>query len=122
MALFKKNKNKVVTTKKVIVCDNNKNENNSVIDNFINSQNVIFDVFELGKDYHVKVFTNSKWTLNDFEDGQILRYWVKDDKFDDCVIVKENGESIIRQYDKYSIVIALDCVKTAFLFETNRRI
>ncbi len=122
MALFNKKNNKVVTTKKVIVCDDNKNENNSVVDDFVNAQKVIFNVFELGKDYHVKVFTDCKWTLNDFEDGQILRYWLKEDRFEDCVIVKENGESIIRQYEKYSIVIALDCVKTAFLFETNKRI
>ncbi len=122
MALFNKRNNKVVTTKKVIVCDDNKNENNSVVDDFIQAQKVIFNAFELGKDYHIKIFTDNKWTLNDFEDGQILRYWVKEDRFEDCVIVKENGESIIRQYDKYSIVIALDCVKTAFLFETNKRI
>ncbi len=120
MAIFKGRKNKL-TRKQIIVCDNNKNQNKDVIDNFISAQKIIFEVFELGKSYHVKVFTDNKWTVTDFEDGQILRYWLNEDRYDDCVIVKENGESIIREYEGYSVVIALDCVKTAFLFKTEKK-
>lgn len=122
MALFKRKNKNTVTTKQVIVCNENKQKNNEIVDNFINAQKEMFKVFELGKAYHIKVLIDKKWTVNDFEDGQILRYWINDDRYDDCVIVKENGDSIIREYNEYSIVIALDCVKTAFLFKTDNRV
>ncbi len=120
MALFKLKKKQKLTTKKVVTLNEN-NEATDVIKDFVESQKNIFDAFDLEKSYHVKPFLNNKWTTNDFDGGQILRYWVNENRYDDCVIVKENGESIIREYEEYSVVIALDCVKTAFLFKRENK-
>lgn len=114
--LSRKKKNKVVI-KKVIIDD--KKENSDLVSQFIDVQKSIIEAFDLDRTYHIKNLTDKKWSLRDFEDGKILRYWLSDDKHEDCVVVKERGDSIIREYEGYSIIIALDCVRTAFLFRTE---
>ncbi len=122
MAFIKRKKKQIVTTKKIITVGSNNEATRSIVDDFISCQKNLFEAFEIDKQYHVKSLIGSKWTINDFDDGKILRYWITEDKFDDCVIVKENGDSVIREYEGFSIVIALDCVKTAFMFKTVDKI
>lgn len=120
MGFFRRKKDNKIVIKKVLITDGKEEYKNDLINEFIETQKSIFDAFDLGKTYHIKNLTDKKWSLRDFDDGKILRYWLNDDRYEDCVIVKEQGESVIKEYEGYSIVVALDCVKTAFLFKTEK--
>ena len=40
----------------------------------------------------------------------------------DAVIVKKNGIPMVYQKKEYTMVVAIDCVKIAFVFQNNQRV
>ena len=83
------------------------------------SKNELMQHFQCDNEFFVKPLDNCKWAVKNDEDFSFLVYWSEDEKRHDAVIVKKNGEPMIIRKSKYTMVVAIDCVKIAFIFENS---
>ena len=75
--------------------------------------------FKCDDDFFIKPLESLKWAVKEEDDFSFLIYWTSEDKRNTAVIVKKNGSSMIYKADTYTMVIAIDCVKTAFIFSNE---
>ncbi len=83
--------------------------------------------FDCKEDYFVKILDDCKWFANNKDGFYKLSYLdkVKDKEVKkDAVIVEVNNKPQIFRTEKYTMVVAIQCVKIAFIFkninEVNR--
>ena len=84
--------------------------------NDIASKKELMKHFLVDDDFFIKPLESLKWAVKEEDDFSFLIYWENDNKRKTAVIVKKNGNSMIYKADTYTMVIAIDCVKTAFIF------
>ncbi len=87
--------------------------------NYITSKKELMQHFQCNDDFFIKPLESLKWAVKEDEDFSFLIYWTNDNKRNTAVIVKKNGNSMIYKADTYTMVIAIDCVKTAFIFSNE---
>jgi|GEM_PF-530622 len=96
-----------------------KNKTNDYLKTYINAKKELMKFFGCADDFFIKAFDGCKWMIKNDEDFSFLIYWGKDEKRHDAVIVKKNGSPMLFKAGKYTMVIAIDCVKIAFIFENE---
>ncbi len=87
--------------------------------NYIASKKELMEHFKCDDDFFIKPLESLKWAVKEEDDFSFLIYWTSEDKRNTAVIVKKNGNSMIYKADTYTMVIAIDCVKTAFIFSNE---
>jgi hypothetical protein len=94
-------------------------ESKDYLETYIDAKKELMRYFNCTDDFYVKAFDRYKWMIKDDDDFSFLRYWTDDEKRHDAVIVKKNGSPMIFKAGKYTMVVAIDCVKIAFIFENE---
>ena len=89
------------------------------IRDYINSKYAIMNKFGCNDDYPLKPLTGKKWAVNGDEGIFFLSIWDDDGEKLDYAVAKKNGEPLIYKNRDYSMIIAIDCVKIAFLFRND---
>lgn len=87
--------------------------------NYVSSKKQLMEHFKCEDDYFIKPLESLKWAVKNEDDFSFLIYWTKDEKRHSAVIVKKNGEAMIYKSKEYAMVVAIDCVKTAFVFSNS---
>lgn len=92
------------------------------VQQFIQTQKQVLDFFQCEGDFFIKPLMEYEWTVCSTEDSYFLSYWMKPNKRINAVIVKRNGVPMVYQKKEYTMVVAIDCVKIAFVFRNSRRV
>lgn len=92
-----------------------------VIQEYILSVHNIMKHFKCEGDFYIKPLIEFNWTIQYKDNFSILSYWDKNNKKNDSVIVKKKGRPMIFESGGYTMIIGIDCVKTAFIFENSFR-
>ncbi len=75
----------------------------------------------LDKDIYISPKIESKWKIDSLS-GLSMVEFENNNKFDKCVIVNNEKEPVIIKKDIYTVVLAIDCVKVAFIFNNELEI
>lgn len=92
-----------------------------VVQEWIQTQNEVLQFFQCEGEYFIKTL-DYEWTICHTEDFYFLSYWIKKNKRVDAVIVKKNGLPMVYRKKEYTMVVAIDCVKIAFVFRNSQQI
>jgi len=72
--------------------------------------------FACDQDFFIRPLTEYNWLIQTNEGISILSYWKDDTARTDAVIVNKDGAPLVYEAKDYTMVVAIDCVKIAFLF------
>ncbi len=98
-----------------------KNEKNPVQD-YVLYRDSILKYFQCEGDFFIKPLTSLEWTIRSVDDFHFLTYWTEENKKIDAVIVKKNSVPMIHRAKEYTMIVAIDCVKIAFIFSNEHRL
>ncbi len=90
-----------------------------VVKKFKRSKSELFKNFDVDNEYFVNVMNGYYWNTNQVEDMFFLKYWKKDSVINESIIVKKDGEPIISSKKNYTMIVGIDCVKVAFIFDNK---
>lgn len=93
----------------------------NIIEKFINTKKELKKYFDCKEDFFVKPLIENEWTIKNNDDIYFLTY-KENDIYKDCVIVKKNNEPLIIKKDNYTMVIAIECIKLAFILNNKKEI
>lgn len=88
----------------------------------IHIQNKLVSKFNCEKDFFFKPLVDLEWTVRQDDDFYFLCYWSATGEKIEAVIVKKNGEAVIYKTNKYTMVVAIDCVRIGFIFHNEKMI
>ncbi|MCI8629868.1 MAG: hypothetical protein HFE57_10335 [Firmicutes bacterium] len=92
-----------------------------VVQEWIQTQNEVLQFFQCEGEFFIKPL-DYEWTIRHTEDFYFLSYWIRKNKRVDAVIVKKNGLPMVYRKREYTMVVAIDCVKIAFVFRNSQQI
>lgn len=90
-----------------------------IINDFVDAKLKLNRFFEIQENYFFKTLINNKWTIKDNDGTFFLTYIEKEESYKDCVISKKDGNPIIIRKDDYTLVVAIECVKLAFVLNNK---
>lgn len=91
------------------------------VQEYMEKRKHVMNYFKCEGEFFIKPLLNARWFISSEGDYFILSYWEKDKPKTNAVIVKRAGEPLIYKTERYTMVIAIDCVKIAFLFENEKK-
>jgi hypothetical protein len=77
-------------------------------------------MFGIKEDFFVKPCIDKKWKLELSEELPLLKFGNGDEYEQTCVIVKKGNKPIIVRKKRFTLVLALDCVKICFIFDNSK--
>ncbi len=83
---------------------------------FLQCSQDILNYFHCPGDFFIKPLLDSEWVITKSEDYHFLSYWLGDDQKMECVVVMKRNKPLIFTRGRYTMIIAIDCVKIAFIF------
>jgi len=89
---------------------------------YINAKSKLLQLFGCEGDLPVRVLTDVTWRIEESEGMSFLHY--KHSGSDDelvSVIINKDGEPWITKQDDTSLVVAIDCVRFAFILNNQLR-
>lgn len=89
---------------------------------FEQCQKQVTEYFGCDGDFFIKPLLHFEWAIKEDEDFHFLSYWTAEGKKIDAVIVKRGGKPMVYQTKKYTVVVAIDCVKIGFIFRNDKNI
>lgn len=93
----------------------------NILNKFYNTQNKIFESFDIKNEYLLRIDLYSKWTIEEIEGTFFLKYW--DDKNEQTnVIVKQDNVPLISDKNGYTMIVAIDCIKISIVFNNSNKI
>ncbi len=91
-----------------------------IVNSYLNSKNELMLFFDCNDDYFIRYMQNYDWRIYDNEGLYFLNYWNDNTKIDSIIVRKKNNPLIYEKED-YTMVIAIDCVKIAFILKNENR-
>ena len=92
------------------------------IKNYFAAENKLYQMFGCDEKYPLRVMPKYSWQLIK-EDGMYFLTCQEDTSNKQTfVVVKKDGKPMVFGSEGYSMIIALDCVKMAFVLEDNMKI
>lgn len=91
------------------------------VEEYMLSRKNILSFFNCEGDFFVNPLLSIDWAIRAVDDFYFLTYWTKENKKVEAVIVKKNSVPMIHKTKEYTMVVAIDCVKTAFIFDNGFR-
>lgn len=76
--------------------------------------------FGCEEDFFLKPLLDLEWLVKEDGDFHFLTYWTVKGKKIDAVVVRKNGNPLIYRTPDYTMVVAIDCVKIAFIFQNSK--
>lgn len=96
-----------------------KSNGNDPVAAFLTSQKNVMKHFGCDENFFVKPMLGIEWLIRTVDDFRFLTYWLAGDQKMDAVIVSRGGKPMIFKTASYTMVIAIDCVKMAFIFHNK---
>lgn len=79
--------------------------------------------FKCEEDFFLKPMIGNKWAINTENDTCFLSYLDNNDsKKNTCYVVSKNSKPMIYKKDDITMIIAIDCIKIAFIFENKNKL
>ncbi len=91
------------------------------IEQFCNLNKKIHDELNIADGIYLSAKLDKKWRIIDFSELKMVEF-ENNNTFEKCVIVNNDKEPLIIRKEKYTIVVAIDCVKVAFIFDNKKEI
>jgi len=91
------------------------------VKDFISAKDKLFRHFNCPEKYPVHVAIDTEWTIRD-EGGIHFLTILKEKQQDAFVIVNREGDPLIFQTNDYTMAIAIDCIKTAFVLRNSNKL
>lgn len=96
---------------------------NNKVTGFIQSSEDLMKQFGCDGDFFLKPLVDMEWAVRYEDDFPLLSYWSGDSgNKTKAVIVRKNGEPMIYKNGGYTMIVAIDCVKIAFIFHQSKEI
>ncbi len=92
---------------------------NTYVYQYAAAKSNLLNYFNCGDDFNIKLCTAHHWQIEQNDGVYFLKYWIKNTEPVSAVIVKKDGEPLIEKADDLTMVIAIDCIKTAFILNNN---
>lgn len=93
----------------------------NVLQSFVNAKNTLLTYFNCGEDFPVRVYDDVKWELQEIDGMYFLTCHHPEGKLDYAVVRKEKRPLFLAK-NGYTMVVAIDCIKFAFIFNNKHRI
>ena len=85
---------------------------------YIVARNNLFRYFDCPDSYLVRTMTNTEWTVRTEEGISFLTLFIEDTRAEFVVVRKDNAP-LVYQSGEYTMVIAIDCIKIAFVLKNE---
>ena len=95
---------------------------NNLISQFTDTKKEIFKAFNCPDHYFLKCALNAKWNINNEEAMSFLSYSENNQSPSNCVIINRENKPMIFEYENYTMVIVIECIKTAIIFDNANKI
>ena len=95
-------------------------KNSDSVEQLVDAQKAVLNTFQCEGDFFVKPLLGLRWEMRQVDGFYFLTYWTAEDKKIEAVIVKKNNKPMIYKAEPYTMVVAIDCVKIGFLFDSNK--
>ena len=92
------------------------------VTNYISAAEKLAAAFKCGAEFPFRLCLGEKWRLNEADGSFFLSLENGGGKADVFVAVKANGKPLRYRYGRYIMVVAIDCVKTAFILDDKNEI
>lgn len=95
-----------------------------LVGQYMKTKKMLLNSFGCEDDYFVKNSENLKWSISTNDSWCILSYWenIKNKEIKtDVAVVKKNGRPQIFKTEDYTMVVGIQCVKIAFVFDNKKR-
>ena len=89
---------------------------NNIVHDFILSKLDFFRHFKCSDDYFVQIKLGYNWEIIEEDGIYFLSYWENINNKTSAVVVTKNNAAQIFAAEDYTMVIAIDCVRIAFVF------
>jgi hypothetical protein len=89
------------------------------INTFLKAQKQLMKSFGCPADYFIKPMPESGWHITGDDEVNFLTY-EQDNRMNSAVIVRQGGRAMVYRARGYVCVVAIDCVKIAFIFDGSR--
>lgn len=87
-----------------------------LINNFTNIQTDIRGVFGCDNDFFINPMLDSDWIIQENDETFFLSFIDEKENAKTCVISRQNGVPLIFEREEVTMVVAIECVKIAFIF------
>jgi hypothetical protein len=93
---------------------------------YMNTKKKLMNSFNCSDDYFIKNLGEYNWTVKNDDGWYIVSFWEKKSNGNeiktDVVVVKKNNEPQIFKSEDYTMIIGIQCVKIAFIFDNKKEI
>lgn len=90
----------------------------NIIKDFTENTNKIFDLFNVSGNYFLKVLEDTSFQIISENDMFLVKYNENDNEITNLILTNK-GKPLIFDKDGYTMIIAIDCVKVALVFDNN---
>lgn len=94
----------------------------NAVKEYLSSKENLFSFFGCDEEYFIKALVNYNWAIEEGSGVYFLIYWDTEGNKTKAVLVKKNGDPLIYRREDFTMVIGIDCVKTAFIFKNAKAI
>lgn len=91
-----------------------------LVDKYMGATQSLQKYFNCTNDYFIKPLPDFNWSIYGDEGIFFLTYWNKDNDKVNAVIVKKDNKPLIYKTEDYTMVVALDCIKIAFILKNKK--
>lgn len=96
-----------------------------LIERYITTKKLLLHSFKCEDDYFIKNYRDVKWCISNSDNWCIVSYWenIKNREIKiDVAVAKKNGKPMIFKSEDYTMIIGIQCVKIAFIFDNNKKL
>ena len=90
--------------------------NNNFVHDFIMAKHELFRHFKCTDEYFVQIKLGHNWEVIEEDGVYFLNYWENADRKTSAVAVTKGDVVQVFQAEDYTMVVAIDCVRIAFIF------
>ena len=77
--------------------------------------------FGCNYDFYIKPATNYSWYIRELEGTYFVGYAQNDEKAQEAVVVRRDGEPYIIEKGDYTLVVCIECVKIALILKNQNK-
>ncbi len=94
----------------------------SIVETYFNSKQKLMEYFEIDNDYYVYNAVNYKWNIRKNNEVSFLVLYKTNEMKEEYVVVKRNNLPHFQEKDEFSLYVAIDCIKVAFIVKNSNRL
>lgn len=93
-----------------------------IVEAYFANKQKLMEYFDIDADYYVYNAINYKWCVKQYKEAMFLTINKNGSKKEDYVIVKRNNLPLIYEKNDFSLFVAIDCIKVAFIVKNTNQL